>query len=184
MPPVAEARPRAEPTTIALPEESPVPLGSHPDVSGVWEGLFGRLGVADAGGNRGPVSEEARRDLKRRLNSEKNVNRIVGLLTVLGQLDGVPFREAAEILRVHPQRLERWIHLTETIPEQKAESVRQLADVLRALHRVLDRRATARWLHTPIPSLGAATPFDLMVRGDLPIVVGLTSSYIQPVAYS
>lgn len=104
----------------------------------------------------------------------------VSLLVLLAYLEGVPFDEAAQLLRTSPKQLVRWMRGQHTVPVKKSKEVELLADVLRHLHRVLEPWATREWLHTPIPALGGLTPFVAVRRRRLRDLQTVARSYTEP----
>jgi hypothetical protein len=110
--------------------------------------------------------------------------RTTSLLVLLAHLGGVSWSEAAELLRVSSDQLERYVHGEISVPKRKFEYIMTLGEVFRYVHRVLEPSATNRWLHTPIPALGDQSPMELTKRPRTTLkLLEYVKSYTEPMAY-
>lgn len=121
---------------------------------------------------------------RRRLASAKDRRRTVSLLVLLAHLDGVNFEEAAQLLGTSSGQLLRWVRGEQTVPVKKFHQIEKFDEILRYLHRVLEPRATRRWLHTAIPALGGRTPVEEIKRRRFSKLVSLTHGYTEPATFS
>lgn len=106
--------------------------------------------------------------------------RIVNLGILLSRMEGLTRDEIAGMLAVKPVRLTAWVHQTQSIPSPKGDRIASLLRLTDQLHRVIERRGTARWFHLSIPELGGQSPMERICAGDLDEVAKLVESYLDP----
>jgi hypothetical protein len=118
------------------------------------------------------------RTLRRR--NQETVDRLIALRIVMSRAVGLRFEEVAEILNVRPQRLQAWLHETQTIPNSAYPRIVMVEKLLRTLHSVIKPEGTGRWFALPIPRLDGVTPLDAIRAGHLEAVWQLVESYTDP----
>jgi hypothetical protein len=130
----------------------------------------------------GVVSEELAeraRKFGQQLGS-RSTQRVVLLGVLLAEFGDAPFEDVAIILGVKPDRLERMMHGTETIPSNRQHAWESVAGSLQRLHRIIKRDATWQWLNTEIPDLDYETPYKtLLTRMGTLKIESLTLSYLD-----
>lgn len=147
-----------------------------------------------AGGPRMPRSGDAqekrvhvedgavlsRRAAEHARRSRATVERIVDLGLLLARLDGLERDEIALILHVSPTKLTALVRQTDSISTSQGERVAQALGIVDELHKVIERRGTARWFRLPIPELAGRTPIDALAHGKYDQVEALVRSYLDP----
>lgn len=112
--------------------------------------------------------------------SENSVERTVLLGIVLAEMRGVSFADVAGVLKVPEKKLERFMHGEEMPPTGRLDHWTCVAQILENLHKVIDKRATSRWLNTRIAALEDRTPLECISRGQERRVLDLTLTYLDP----
>lgn len=121
---------------------------------------------------------------RNRLSEPKGRRRTTSLLVLLAHLGGTPFADVATLLGTSTPQLVRYVHVEASFPDSMFRRVMKVDEVLRYLHRVLEPSATNDWLHTGIPALGGATPFELIRRRKIEPLLEYVKTYTRPLAYS
>lgn len=139
--------------------------------------------AGDSQGKRVHVEDGAvlsRRAAEHARRSRATIERIVDLGLLLARLDGLERDEIASILHVSPTKLTALVRQTESIKGSQGDRVAQVLRVVDELHKVIERRGTARWFRLPIPELGGRTPLDALAHGQHDRVEALVRSYFDP----
>lgn len=120
------------------------------------------------------------KELAKRFGGRERASRMALLGILLAELQEVPFEDVAELLDVKTGRLEQIMRGEVEVPSNRERRWKGLAEAFHYLHRVLEPKATTRWLRTEIPDLDGRTPFEALKRGQVDRVVTLAKSYVDP----
>ena len=120
---------------------------------------------------------EAQRRLGR--TSVSTFERRATLGIVMAWLKGFELEDAAVLIGTSPTRLVAWLHGEMSIPRSKDVRLKQIADVIRVLWKVLEPAATDRWFKTAVPDLNGMTPLEAFHRKQGSQVERVVRSYLD-----
>lgn len=126
-----------------------------------------------------PPAEKLDAEVRRLRQGPGAADRARKLRVLLAKLEGLSFRESAELLDQRPTRLADMVHGRIPVPSSLERRIDELAEIVFNVHEVLEPAAFRDWLHVEAPQLRGGSPIEAIRRGRLRDVAVLARSYGQ-----